>query len=97
VPKGRLQALENWVHPHLQPDLTLFFDVSTEVGRERVAKIKSPDRFEREDAAFFGRVREAYLDRMRASAGRIVRIDSGRSLPEIQKDVEEQLLQLWKK
>jgi dTMP kinase len=97
VPKGRLQALENWVHPHLQPDLTLFFDVSTEVGRERVAKIKSPDRFEREDAAFFGRVREAYLDRMRASAGRMVRIDSDRSLPEIRKDVEEQLLQLWKK
>lgn len=97
VPKGKLEALEIWTHPHLQPDLTLFFDVSAEVGRERVARIKSPDRFERESAAFFSRVRDAYLDRMRAAPQRIVRIDGGRTIPEIQKEVEERLLQLWKK
>ncbi len=97
VPKGKLEALETWTHPHLQPDLTLFFDVSAEVGRERVARIKSPDRFERESAAFFARVREAYLDRMRAAPQRIVRIDGGRSIAEIQKEVEERLSQLWKK
>ena len=97
VPKGKLEVLETWVHPHLQPDLTLLFDVSAEVGRERVARIKSPDRFERESAAFFSRVRDAYLDRMRASPQRIARIDGGRPIPEIQKEVEEHLLQLWKK
>jgi len=97
VPKGKLEVLEAWTHPHLQPDLTLFFDVSAEVGRERVARIKSPDRFERENAAFFSRVRDAYLDRMRAAPQRIARIDSGRNIPEIQKEVEEHLLQLWKK
>jgi dTMP kinase len=97
VPKEKLEALEAWTHPHLQPDLTLFFDVSAEVGRERVARIKSPDRFERENAAFFSRVRDAYLDRMRAAPQRIARIDSGRNIPEIQKEVEEHLLQLWKK
>lgn len=97
VPKGKLEVLETWTHPHLQPDLTLFFDVSAEVGRERVARIKSPDRFERENADFFSRVRDAYLDRMRAAPQRIVRIDGGRSIPEIQKEVEERLLQLWKK
>lgn len=97
VSKGKLEALENWTHPHLQPDLTLFFDVSAEVGRDRVARIKSPDRFERESAAFFSRVRDAYLDRMRGAPQRIVRIDSGRTIPEIQKKVEERLLQLWKK
>lgn len=97
VPKGKLEALETWTHPHLQPDLTLFFDVSAEVGRERVARIKSPDRFERESAAFFARVRDAYLDRMRAAPQRIVRIDSDRSIAEVQKEVEERLSQLWKK
>jgi dTMP kinase len=97
VPKGKLETLETWTHPHLQPDLTLFFDVSAEVGRERVARIKSPDRFERESAAFFERVRKAYLDRMSAAPQRIARIDGGQSIPEIQKEVEGRLLQLWKK
>lgn len=97
VPIDKLEALETWTHPNLQPDLTLFFDVSAEVGRERVARIKSPDRFEREGAAFFARVRDAYLDRMRAAPQRIIRIDGGKSVAEIQKEVEERLSQLWKK
>lgn len=97
VPKCKLEALETWTHPHLQPDLTLFFDVSAEVGRERVARIKSPDRFEREGAAFFARVRDAYLDRMRAAPQRITRIDSDKSIAEIRTEVKECLLQLWKK
>lgn len=97
VPIDKLEALETWTHPNLQPDLTLFFDVSAEVGRERVARIKSPDRFEREGAAFFARVRDAYLDRMRAAPQRMIRIDGGKSVAEIQKEVEERLSQLWKK
>lgn len=97
VPKGKLEALEAWTHPHLQPDLTLFFDVSAQVGRERVARIKSPDRFEREGAAFFARVREAYVDRMRAAPQRITRIDGDKSIAEIRTEVEERLSQLWKK
>lgn len=97
VPKEKLKALEDWVHPDLHPDLTLFFDVSAEIGQQRVARIKSPDRFERESAVFFRRVRDAYLDRMRAAPQRIVRIDGGESIVDIQKSVEEQLMQLWKK
>lgn len=97
VSQGKLEALETWTHPDLQPDLTLFFDVSAEVGRERVARIKSPDRFEREGAAFFARVRDAYLERMRAAPQRITRIDGDKSIAEIRTEVEERLSQLWKK
>ena len=39
-------------HPDLQPDLTLFFDVSAEVGPSRVARIKSPDRFRARKCGF---------------------------------------------
>ncbi|WP_217619201.1 dTMP kinase, partial [Achromobacter sp. GbtcB20] len=31
--RTRLEALEAWAHPHLQPDLTLLFDVPLEVAR----------------------------------------------------------------
>lgn len=94
VPEEILRALERIVHPTLQPDLTVLFDVSTEIAQARVARIKSPDRFEREDAEFFKRVREAYLDRMRRSAGRIVRMDGGGRIPDIEEALEKLLLSM---
>jgi dTMP kinase len=97
IPASKLRLLEEWVHPGLQPDLTLLFDVSAEVGRARVARIKSPDRFEREDAEFFARVRNAYLERARTAASRICVIDGGKSIPEIQGELKEKLLSLWKR
>ena len=36
----RLRTLEQWVQGSLQPDLTLLFDVSPEVGRQRASSIK---------------------------------------------------------
>jgi dTMP kinase len=96
VAAQKLEALEAFTHPGLQPDLTLLFDVSAEVGKARTSKIKSPDRFEREDAEFFSRVREAYLERLRRSNGRMVRVDGGRGIEDIQKEVGELLARLWK-
>lgn len=94
VHQETLRALERIVHPTLQPDLTILFDVSTEVAQARVARIKSPDRFEREDAEFFKRVRETYLDRMRRSRGRMVRMDGGEGIPDIRKALEKLLLSM---
>ena len=91
VEKKKLDTLERWVHPDIQPDLTVLFDVSAQLGRERVARIKSPDRFERESAEFFVRVRDAYLQRMAESPHRFVRIDGSRAIPDIRKELEEKL------
>jgi dTMP kinase len=99
VEKKKLAVLETWVHPDLQPDLTVLFDVSAQVGQDRVARIKSPDRFERESAEFFVRVRDAYLERMAESPHRFVRIDGSRAIPDIQRELEEKLtavLSKWK-
>ena len=59
----KIAALEAWVHRELQPDLTLYFDVSPEIGRSRAAAIKTPDRYEQEREAFHARVRAGYLRR----------------------------------
>ena len=99
VEKAKLAALEAWVHPQLQPDLTVLFDVSAQVGRDRVARIKSPDRFERESAEFFVRVRDAYLERMHQSPHRFVRIDGTLAIPDIQQQLKKTLsmaLSKWK-
>jgi dTMP kinase len=71
----RIGELEQWVHPDLQPDLTLLFDVPPEVAAQRLALARSADRFESEQVDFFGRVRRAYLDRARDQPQRFVVID----------------------
>ena len=99
VEKNKLAALEAWVHPDLQPDLTVLFDVGAQVGQDRVARIKFPDRFERESAEFFVRVRDTYLERMKESPHRFVRVDGSRPIPDIQEELGNTLtmaLSKWK-
>ncbi|MFZ5484142.1 MAG: dTMP kinase [Pseudomonadota bacterium] len=74
----RLEALEDWVHGDLQPDLTLLFDVPGEVAQARLSAARAPDRFERERLDFHARVREAYLRRAQRFPDRI-RIIDGRA------------------
>lgn len=99
VGKNKIAALETWVHPDLQPDLTVLFDVSVQVGQGRVAHIKSPDRFERENEEFFVRVRDAYLEQMKESPDRFVRLDGTKPIPDIQYELGKKLtmvLSKWK-
>jgi len=83
----KVAALEQWVHPDFQPDLTLYFDVSPDVARRRMA-LNPPDRFEREDPAYFQRVREAYLRRARSSPKRIRVVDASGAIDDIHKELE---------
>ena len=86
--RDRIAALERWVHGGLQPDLTLVFDAPVEVALARLAKDRG-DRFEFESKAFFERVRAAYLERAAAEPRRMRVVQSGRSLKEVKKDVED--------
>ncbi|HUG23328.1 dTMP kinase [Piscinibacter sp.] len=71
-----LAQLEQWVHGELQPDLTIWFDLPAETAAARREAARTPDRFEREDAGFFERVRSGYQARAQAAPHRIVRIDA---------------------
>ncbi len=92
VPPDLIARLAEAAHPGLQPDRTLVFDCSYEVSRQRLdASGKALDRFEREDRAFFERVREAYLSRARAEPRRIRVIDAGADVTQIRKSLEKAL------
>jgi dTMP kinase len=84
----KVAMLERWVHKSLQPDLTLLFDVSPAIGRQRAGRRKRPDRFEREKQAYYGRVRKAYLRRARADPSRVRVIDASATIPDIHKTLE---------
>jgi dTMP kinase len=87
VDAARLAILEQWVQGTLQPNLTIVFDLPPAIGRARAGSIKAPDRFERENEAFFERVRDGYLQRAKASPQRIHVVDATRSLAEVQADL----------
>lgn len=83
----KMQTLETWVQGDLQPDLTLLFDVPVEVSLARLATARTPDKFERENADFFTRLRNAYLDRAKTDPKRIRVINANKPLEAVSADV----------
>jgi dTMP kinase len=92
VAAARVAALEAWVHPDLQPDLTLLFDVPPDVAAQRLARARAADRFEAEDVAFFAAVRAQYL--ARAAAPRF-RVFDGTQPAEVLRAQVSALLATW--
>lgn len=92
LPWERISVLESWVQGALQPDLTLYFDVPTEVGKARTQAAREPDRFELEGRSFFDRVREGYLRRAREYPNRIAIIDSAAPLKEVKQYTEQSII-----
>jgi dTMP kinase len=90
VPADLIERLSHAAHAALTPDRTLVFDCSYEVARKRLAGSgKRLDRFEREDEAFFDRVRGAYLQRAKAEPGRMRLIDAAADVAAIRKQLEQ--------
>jgi dTMP kinase len=84
---NKLNALEQWVHPHLQPDLTLLFDVPIDVARTRLDATRTLDKFEQEKSDFFNDTRNEYLRRAAEFPQRFKVIDSTRSIETIQQEL----------
>ena len=92
VERATIESLEDTVQGGIRPDLVLVLDLPVEAGlaraeRRRRGDVSSPggpagaegdvaDRFEREDAAFFRRVRDIYLGRAAEQPGRYAVIDA---------------------
>jgi len=94
VEASKIELLERWVQEDLQPDITLLFDVPVEVSVQRLSTAREPDKFERESAEFFTRIRNAYLQRASENPGRFRVIDANRSLSEVAKSVEDIIVTL---
>ena len=87
--RAKFATLEHWVHAHLQPDLTLLFDLPLDIARERIVLANRVlDRFEQERVDFHDRVRQAYLDRALHHGNRMRVIDAHQPLEDIRKVLE---------
>jgi dTMP kinase len=86
----KLEELASWVLGKLQPDLTLIFDAPVAIAQQRLhAATSQPDRFEQEQAAFFERVRAAYLRIATENPGRVRVIDATQTQNNINKALED--------
>lgn len=95
----RVEVLEQWVHPHIQPDRTWLFDVPLETARERLSRGRELDRFEQEGAEFFERTRHAYHERARRDPRRFRVLDSSRQIELVRAELISQakeLEQAWR-
>jgi len=88
-----LETLEAWVQQGRQPDLTLWFDLAPAVAAERRAAVRAPDRFERQDQAFFERVRAGYAQRCEAAPQRFACLDAGAARDAVWRQIEAALLE----
>jgi len=86
----KLESLADWVLGDLQPDLTLIFDAPVAIAQQRLhAATANPDRFEQEQAAFFERVRGAYLRIAAENPDRVRLIDATQTPDQINKLLEK--------
>lgn len=81
IDESAIAALEQLVQQGLEPDLTLYLDMPPAAAEVRLGD-RHRDRIEREERAFFERVRASYLDRAAGSA-RFRVVDAGGSLEQV--------------
>ena len=87
-----LSQLESWVQQGHQPDLTLWFDLPAATAAARRSAVRTPDRFEAQDTAFFERAIAGYERRRLQEPRRFVRIDAQAERGLVWQQIEAALL-----
>ncbi len=87
VPMEKITTLKNLVHKDLKPDLTLLFDLPTDVSLSRLKSDGNLDKFEKEAADFHNRIRESYLDLAKKEPKRFQIINSNQNINIIEKEI----------
>jgi dTMP kinase len=88
IDMDRIKILENWVQGSLRPDLVIILDAPVELALLRTKARKVKDRIEQEQADFFMRVREVYLQRAKLDPKRYQIVDASKPLVEVQQDLK---------
>lgn len=87
IAHSTVQRLEALVQQTLRPDLTLLLDAPIETGMARAKKRGQLDRMEREELAFFERVRAKYLAMAEEEPERYRIVDASMPLVSVQEAV----------
>ena len=92
IDQTMLATLRNAVLGDFRPDLTLYLDVTPEVGLKRARARGELDRIEQESFDFFNRTRARYLE-LAAQDSAIRTIDATQSLDDVTSDIQQTVIQ----
>jgi dTMP kinase len=70
-----------------QPDLTIWFDLPSEIAAQRLAGARVPDKFEAQPVEFFRQVAAGYQKRMDENPVRFAKINANQSREAVWVDV----------
>ena len=103
IAKDQIAYLESLVQGTFRPDLTLLLDAPIELAMARARQRNAErgeqlgDRFEREQSAFFERVRSAYLEIAKSNPERVKVIDASQVIDRVKVSVEAAVKDFLKK
>lgn len=84
---ANIALLENMVQSTFRPDCTILLDAPVEIGLQRAKKRGELDRFEKENIAFFSRVRDGYLELAAKNPHRYRIVDATVAIEEVQRQL----------
>lgn len=93
----QVRSLVKYATGGLIPDLTVLLDVDVEVGLGRKKNDNEWNRLDAYTVQFHQRVRQGYLEMVKAEPGRWIIIDAGRKWDEVQEELRKTILERLKK
>lgn len=87
-----MKSLRDLVLGEFKPSLTLYLDLSPELGLQRARSRGQLDRIEKESLAFFERTRHRYLE-LAAEDETILTVDASQNIEQVQYDIRQTLTQ----
>lgn len=93
IDRQLMQSLRDLVLGEFKPALTLYLDITPELGLQRARARGELDRIEKESLAFFERTRARYIE-LASTDETILTIDASQDIEHVQQDIR-QTLQQW--
>ncbi|MDK3008261.1 dTMP kinase [Providencia rettgeri] len=87
-----MKSLRDLVLGEFKPSLTLYLDLSPELGLQRARSRGELDRIEKESLAFLERTRHRYLE-LAAEDETILTVDASQNIEQVQYDIRQTLTQ----
>ncbi|MCW2254290.1 dTMP kinase [Providencia alcalifaciens] len=93
IDRQLMKSLRDLVLGEFKPALTLYLDITPELGLQRARARGELDRIEKESLAFFERTRARYIE-LASADETILTIDASQDIEDVQQDIR-QTLQQW--
>lgn len=90
-----IDRLNDWTLNGFGPDYTLILDAPVDVALGRIQHNRVLDRFEKEKAAFFEKIRQFYLQRALQKPAQYVVVDASQTLEEVRAHLADIISTQW--